>query len=34
MKKALFTLIAVVLCLGSAVGQQNRMGMTYYEPKK
>ena len=30
MKKALFTLIAAVLCVGSAIGQQNRMGMTYY----
>ena len=30
MKKALFTLIAVILCLASAIGQQNQTGMTYY----
>lgn len=30
MKKVLFTLIVVILCLGSAIGQQNRMKMTYY----
>lgn len=30
MKKILITLIAAVLCIGSAIGQQNRMGMTYY----
>ena len=30
MKKALFTLIVAVLCLGSAIGQQNQMRMTYY----
>lgn len=30
MKKALFTLIAVILCLGSAIGQQNQTSMIYY----
>ena len=30
MKKGLFTLIAVMLCLVSAIGQQNQMKMTYY----
>ena len=30
MKKVLFTLIAVMLCLVSAIGQQNQMRMTYY----
>ena len=30
MKKVLFTLITAVICLGSAIGQQNRTGMTYY----
>ena len=30
MKKVLFTLIAAMLCLGSAIGQQNWMRMTYY----
>ena len=30
MKRVLFNLIAAILCLGSAFGQQNRMRMTYY----
>ena len=30
MKKALFTLIAVMLCLGSAIGQHNWMKITYF----
>ena len=30
MKKVLFSLIVAILCLGTAIGQQNRMGMTYY----
>ena len=30
MKKLFFTLIVAMLCLGSAIGQQNQMRMTYY----
>ena len=30
MKKALFTLIAAMLCLGNAIGQQNWMKITYF----
>ena len=31
MKRVLFTLIAVMLCLGNALGQQNWMKVTYFE---